>query len=123
PAAGIASMIIPVFARKRLTGYSLVTMSLLSTGFLSFGLWVHHMFTTGLPQVGQTFFAAASVLIGIPAGIQVFAWIATIWGGKPQWKTPFLFMLGFLFLFVLGGVTGIMVGSIPFDRQVHDSYF
>ncbi len=123
PAAGIASMIIPVFARKRFTGYSYVTMSLLATGFLSFGLWVHHMFTTGLPQVGQTFFAAASILIGIPAGIQVFAWIATIWGGKPRWQTPFLFMLGFIFLFVLGGVTGIMVGSIPFDRQVHDSYF
>lgn len=123
PAAGIASTIIPVFARKRLSGYSYIVLAMLATGFLSFGLWAHHMYTVGLPAMGMAFFSAASILIGIPAGIQVFSWIATIWGGRPVFKTPFLFCLGFIFLFVLGGITGIMVGSVPFDQQVQDSYF
>ncbi|RPJ47357.1 MAG: cytochrome ubiquinol oxidase subunit I, partial [Chloroflexi bacterium] len=123
PAAGIMSMIIPVFARQRISGYTLVVMSIVATGFISFGLWVHHMFTAGLPQVSLTFFSAASMVIAIPSGIQVFSWISTIAAGKPVFKTPFLFSLGFLVLFTLGGITGVMVASVPFDWQVHDSYF
>ncbi len=123
PATGMVSMIVPVFARRRLVGYPLVVLAVVATGFLGFGLWVHHMFTVGLPQVSMSFFAAASIMIGIPSGIQIFAWLATIWSGRPVWRVPFLFIIGFIVLFVLGGITGIMVGSIPFDWQVHDSFF
>jgi cytochrome c oxidase subunit I+III len=123
PATGMVSMIVPVFVRRPLIGYTYIVVALVATGFMSFALWVHHMFTTGLPQVAMGFFAVASILIGIPAGIQIFAWTATILFGRPVWKTPFLFVVGFLVTFVLGGITGIMVGSVPFDWQVHDSYF
>lgn len=123
PATGMVSMIVPVFARRPLAGYTFVVAAIVATGFISFGLWVHHMFTVGLPQVAMTFFAAASISIAIPSGIQIFAWLATIWGGRPVWKTPFLFVVGFLFTFVLGGLTGVMVAVVPFDWQVHDSYF
>ncbi|MDT8305778.1 MAG: cytochrome c oxidase subunit I [Anaerolineae bacterium] len=123
PAAGIISMVVPVFSRRSLAGYTWVVIALVSTGFLSFGLWVHHMFTVGLPQISMAFFAAASMIIGIPAGIQVIAWITTIFTGRPVFKTAFLFVIGFLVTFVLGGITGIMVGAVPFDWQVHDSYF
>lgn len=123
PAIGMISMIIPVFVRHRLVGYTYIVMAIVATGFISFALWVHHMFTVGLPQIAMLFFSVASILIGIPAGVQIFAWIATIWSGKPVWKTPFLFVIGFLVIFVLGGITGIMVGSVPFDWQAHDSYF
>ena len=123
PAVGIISMIIPVFTRKALVGYPFVVMAMVATGFMSFGLWAHHMFTTGLPELSLSFFSAASILIAIPSGIQVFAWIATIWRGKPVWKTPFLFLMGFFMLFVLGGLTGVMVAVAPFDLQVHDTHF
>lgn len=123
PATGIVSMIVPVFSRRSLTGYTWIVIALVSTGFLSFGLWVHHMFTVGLPQITMTFFAAAGTIIGIPAGIQVIAWITTIFTGRPVFKTAFYFIVGFLVTFVLGGITGIMVSSVPFDWQVHDTYF
>ncbi|RIK57505.1 MAG: cytochrome c oxidase subunit I [Chloroflexi bacterium] len=123
PATGMISMIVPVFARRPLVGYPWIVTAVVGTGFMSFVLWVHHMFTVGLPQSAMAFFSVASILIALPAGVQVFAWIATIWSGRPVWKTPFLFVFGFLVIFVLGGVTGVMVGSVPFDWQVHDSYF
>jgi cytochrome c oxidase subunit I+III len=123
PATGFVSAIVPVFVRRQLIGYNYIVIALLTTGFMSFALWVHHMFTTGLPQVAMSFFSVASIMIAIPAGIQIFAWITTIWYGRPVWKTPFLFVLGFLITFVLGGLTGVMVGVVPFDWQVHDSYF
>jgi cytochrome c oxidase subunit I len=123
PATGVVSSIIPVFCRRPLYGYTAVVVSIIATGMMSFGLWVHHMFTAGLPIHADSFFAIASAMIALPSGIQVFAWIATIFGGKPQFKTPFLFCLGFIILFVLGGLTGVMVAAVPFDRQVHDSYF
>jgi cytochrome c oxidase subunit I+III len=123
PATGIVSMIIPVFARKRIVGYNWIVLSLIAIGFLSFGLWAHHMFTVGLPPIVLSFFAAASMVIAIPAGIQIFAWLATAWFGKPAWRTPFMFAIGFIALFVLGGITGVMVASVPFDLQAHDSYF
>ncbi|MDX1663976.1 MAG: cbb3-type cytochrome c oxidase subunit I [Candidatus Promineifilaceae bacterium] len=123
PAAGIISSIIPVFSRRAMAGHTLVVTALVGTGFLSFALWVHHMFTVGLAQVSMSFFAAASMVIGIPAGIQVTAWITTIFTGRPVFKTPFLFAVGGIIIFVLGGITGIMVAAIPLDWQVHDSYF
>jgi cytochrome c oxidase subunit I len=123
PAAGFVSAILPVFARRRMFGHTAIVVSLVATGFLSFGLWVHHMFTTGLPQLGQSFFTAASLMIAIPSGVQVFCWIATLWAGRPRFDTPLLFALGFIALFVLGGITGVMVASVPFDQQAHDSYF
>jgi cytochrome c oxidase subunit I+III len=123
PAVGIVSMIVPVFVRRPIVGYTFIVMAMVATGFVSFGLWAHHMFTAGLPQVAAAFFAIASILIAIPSGIQIFAWTATIWGGRPVWKTPFLFVLGFFFIFILGGLTGVMVAIVPFNAQVHDTYF
>ncbi len=123
PAAGMVSMIVPTMAQTPMVGYRLVVLALVATAFLSFGLWVHHMFATGIPQLSLSFFQAASTAVAIPAGIQVFAWIATLAGGRVQLNTPTLFVLGFLFTFVLGGLTGVMVAVIPFDWQAHDTYF
>lgn len=123
PATGMMAMIIPVFSRQRIQGYTLVATAMIATGFVSFALWVHHMFSVGLPQIALGIFSAASILIAIPTGVQIFVYLATILSGRPVWKTPFLFAVGFLVTFVLGGITGVMVGSVPFDWQVHDSYF
>lgn len=124
PATGMVSAIIPTFARRPVFGYLALVLSLISVGILSFGLWVHHMFATGLPKLGASFFTASSMLIAIPNGIQIFCWLATIWdGGRPQPKTPLLFVFGFFFIFVAGGLTGVMLASVPLDLQVHDTYF
>jgi cytochrome c oxidase subunit I+III len=123
PAAGMVSMIVPTMAQAPLAGYRLVILALVSMGFLSFGLWVHHMFATGIPRLSLSFFQAASMAVAIPSGIQVFAWIATLARGRLKNATPSLFILGFLFTFVLGGLTGVMVAVVPFDWQVHDTYF
>jgi cytochrome c oxidase subunit I+III len=123
PATGIASMVIPVFVKRRMVGYTAIVAAMVAIGFLSFGLWAHHMFTVGLSPVVSGFFAGASMVIAIPAAVQVFAWLATIWTGRAIWRTPFLFVVGFIALFVLGGITGVMVASVPFDLQAHDSYF
>ncbi|WP_420473739.1 cbb3-type cytochrome c oxidase subunit I [Noviherbaspirillum sp. ST9] len=124
PAAAMVSMIVPAMTRTPLVGHRLVVLALIGTGFLSFGLWVHHMFATGIPQLSLSFFTAASMAVTVPSGIQVFAWIATLAAArKIQWKVPMLFLLGFLFIFVLGGLTGVMVAVVPFDWQAHDTYF
>jgi cytochrome c oxidase subunit I+III len=123
PATGVVAMIVPVFTRHRTVGYTWFVGSLVAIGFMSFALWAHHMFTVGLPPLVLSFFAAASMAIAIPAGVQIFAWLATIWAGRPVWKTPFLFVIGFLIIFVIGGITGVMVAAVPFDLQAHDSYF
>jgi cytochrome c oxidase subunit 1 len=123
PALGIVSSIVETFTRRPVFGYTAMVLSLVSTGFIGFGLWVHHMFATPIPQMGQSFFTAASMMIAIPSGVQIFCWIATIWLGRPQWKTPFLFVLGFIAIFVLGGLTGVMLASVPLDLQVHDTFF
>jgi cytochrome c oxidase subunit I+III len=123
PAAGIVSTLVPTFARRPMAGYTWVVLAVVGTGFLSFGLWVHHMFTTGIPLLSLGFFAAASMAVAIPSGIQVFAWIATLWSGRPRMSVPMLFIFGFLFIFVLGGLTGVMVAFVPFDLQAHDSHF
>ena len=123
PAAGLVSMMVPTLAQRPLIGHNLVVLALVGTGFFSFGLWVHHMFTTGIPQLSLSFFSAASMAVAVPSGIQVFAWIATLGKGRVKWIVPTYFMMGFLFIFVLGGLTGVMVAVVPFDWQVHDSYF
>ena len=123
PAAGMISMIVPAMAQTPLVGYRLIVLALIGTGFFSFGLWVHHMFTTGIPALSLGFFSAASMAVSVPSGIQVFAWIATIASGRLRLTTASLFVLGFLFIFTLGGLTGVMVAMVPFDWQVHDTYF
>jgi cytochrome c oxidase subunit I+III len=123
PATGIVAMLVPVFVRHRPVGYLWIVASMVAIGFLSFALWAHHMFATGLPPLVLAFFAAASMAISIPAGVQIFAWLATIWAGRPVFRTPFLFVIGFLVIFVIGGITGVMVAAVPFDLQAHDSYF
>ena len=125
PAAGMVSMIIPAMTGTPLVGYRLIVLALIGAGFLSFGLWVHHMFTTGIPQLSLSFFSAASMAVSIPSGIQIFAWIATIAAARRMrpLKVPMLFVLGFFFIFVLGGLTGVMVAVVPFDWQAHDTYF
>ncbi len=122
PATGIVSMVVTTFSR-RLLGYKFIAVAILVTAFVSFGLWVHHMYTTGLPELSLNFFAAASLMIALASGAQVFAWIATLWGQQPSLSTPMLFVLGFLFIFVLGGMSGVMIAIVPFDWQVHDTYF
>jgi cytochrome c oxidase subunit 1 len=123
PATGMVSEIVTTFSRRPTFGYMLLVLALLSVAFMSFGLWVHHMFVTGLPQLGASFFTASSMLIAVPNGIQIFCWIATIWGGKPELKTPLLYVIGFVIVFVVGGLTGVMLASVPLDGQVHDTYF
>ncbi len=123
PATGWVSAIVVTFSRRQAFGYIALVLSLIATGFLSFGLWVHHMFTTGLPQLGASFFTASSMLIAIPNGIQIFCWIGTLWDGRPVFRAPLLFVMGFFFIFVAGGLSGIMLASVPLDTQVHDTFF
>ena len=123
PALGFISPIIVTFARRKIFGYTAMVLSLIATAFIGFGLWVHHMFATPIPQMGQSFFTAASMMIAIPSGVQIFCWIATLWGGKVNIKTPLLFVLGFFAIFVLGGLTGVMLASVPLDLQIHDTFF
>ncbi len=123
PATGMVSMLLPVFARRPIVGYPFVALSTVMTGVIGFGVWVHHMFATGMSQVSMSFFAAASMTISIFSAVQVFAWIATLWLGKPVMSTAMLFAVGFLSALVLGGLSGVVTAVIPFDWQVHDTYF
>ncbi|WP_129791306.1 cytochrome c oxidase subunit I [Sphingosinicella sp. CPCC 101087] len=123
PAAGLVSMMVAALSRTPLVGYRLVVLALVATAFISFGVWAHHMFAVGMPRLSVGFFSAASMAVSVPAGIQVFAWIATLSVGRPRYQTPTLFLVGGLVTFVLGGLTGVMVAMVPFDWQVHDSYF
>jgi cytochrome c oxidase subunit I len=123
PAMGIMSDVIPTFCRRPLAGYTFVALATVATGILGFGVWVHHMFATGLPAVSTDFFSAASMVISIPSAVAVFAWLATIWHGRPVLAVPFLFAAGFIVLFVLGGVSGVATAAVPFDWQLTDSYF
>jgi cytochrome c oxidase subunit I len=123
PALGMVSAIVVTFARRTMFAYSAMVLSLVATGVLAFGLWVHHMFATGLPRLGDSFYTAASMMIAIPSGVQIFAWIATVWDGKPRFATPLLFVVGFIITFVLGGLTGVMLAAVPLDLQLHDTYF
>jgi len=123
PALGFISSVLPVFARRPIFGYPALVLSLIAIGFMSFGLWVHHMFATNLPELGKSFFTAMSLLIAVPSAVQIFCWLATLWTGRLVLRTPLLFMLAFFVLLVLGGLSGIMVGMVPLDYQLHDTYF
>lgn len=123
PMAAVLSTIIPVFAGRPLVGYRASVVAIIAVGFLSFGLWVHHMFTVGIQHLALAFFSAASAILGIPTALQIFAWLATLAHGKPRWSLPMLYVFGFFFVFVCGGLTGIMLAMVPFDWQAHDTYF
>jgi cytochrome c oxidase subunit I+III len=123
PGSGLVSAIITAFSRRHMFGYLAVVLALVSTAFMGFGLWVHHMFATGLPQLGESFFTAASMMIAIPTGIQVFCWIATMWSGRLEIKTPMLWILGFFAIFICGGLSGVMLAAVPLNIQVHDTFF
>ena len=123
PALGIVSSIVPTFSRRPLAGHALVVLATIATAVISFGVWVHHMFAVGLPQLSLAVFSAASLLITIPGGIQIFAWTVTIVRGRVVLSTAMWYVIGFLLVFVIGGLTGVMFGVVAFDRQVTDSYF
>lgn len=123
PAFGIISEVVPVFSRKVIFGYTSVAIATVSIGFISFGVWAHHMFAVGMSPVLDTIFAGASFLIAVPTGIKVFNWVATMHGGKIVLSTAMLFAIAFVAQFVAGGLTGIMLATAPIDWQVTDSYF
>jgi cytochrome c oxidase subunit 1 len=123
PAVGFVSTILAPSTRTPIVGYPAMVLAITSTAFIGFGVWLHHMFATGLPQLGQSFFTASSMVIAIPTGIQFFAWLATIWRGRLQLTVPALYVLGFLSTFIIGGLTGVMLASVPLDQQLHDTYF
>lgn len=123
PAAGMLSTIIPTFARRPLIAYNAIIVAIVAMAFLSFGLWVHHMFTVGIPHLALAFFSAASALVAIPTAVQIFAWIGTLASGRPKFDVPMLYVVGFFVAFVCGGLTGVMLAMVPFNSQAHDSYF
>jgi cytochrome c oxidase subunit I+III len=123
PAMGIATSIIPTFAKRKMVAFPLVALAELLVAFIGFGVWGHHMFATGLPVGALVFFAAASMMVVIPSTIQIFAWTFTVNLGRPEFRAPLLFIGGFIVFFVLGGLSGIMFAAIPFDQQVTDTYF
>jgi cytochrome c oxidase subunit 1 len=123
PAFGMISEILPVFARKPIFGYTFIAWSGVAIGFLSFTVWAHHMFAVGLPPIAQAFFATSTTLIAIPTAVKIFNWVATVFGGKISFKTPMLFGLGFVAMFLIGGLNGAALAVVPFDYQVTDTYF
>ncbi len=123
PSFGIISEIIPTFSRKPLFGYSFMVYAIIVIAVLSYVVWVHHMFTTGVPIAAQLFFMYATMLIAVPTGIKIFNWAATLWRGAISFETPMLFALGFLFFFTIGGFSGLMLAIVPADYQYQDSYF
>ncbi len=123
PAFGIVSEIIPTFARKRLFGYSSMVYATSSIALLSFIVWAHHMFTTGMPVAAELFFMYATMLISVPTGVKVFNWVATMWRGSMTFETPMLFAVAFVILFTIGGLSGLMLAIVPADFQYHDTYF
>jgi len=123
PAFAILSEVIPIFSRKPLFGRPAMVGAVVAIGFISLGVWAHHMFAIGMTSWSNTFFAASSMLVGVPTGIKIFNWTATMYGGKLRMSTPLLFCIGFLLQFLVAGLTGIMLAVAPFDWQLHDSYF
>jgi cytochrome c oxidase subunit I+III len=123
PSVALIAMIVPTFAQRAIVGYGWIVLAAIGTGFLSFGLWVHHMFTTGLPAISLGLFSAASQAVALPTGVQIFCFIATLAAGRVINSVPMLYAFGSLVIFVLGGLTGVMVGLAPFDFQAHDTFF
>jgi len=123
PMAGVLSTIIPVFANRPLVGYPAIVVSIIALAFVSFGIWVHHMFTVGIPHLALAFFSASTAIVAVPTAVQVFSWLASLAHGRPRWDVPMLYIFGFFFVFAMGGLTGVMLAIVPFDWQAHDSYF
>lgn len=123
PGTGIVSTIIAAFSRRKVFGYLALVLSTVATGFIGFGVWVHHMFATGLPQLSESFFTAASLMIVVPTGVQFFCWMVTLWDGKLHFELPMWWIGGFFFNFLIGGLTGLMLAAVPLDWQVHDTFF
>ncbi|RCW72498.1 cytochrome c oxidase subunit I [Pseudorhodoferax soli] len=123
PAFGIVSHVIPAFARKKLFGYLSMVYALAAIAIVSFVVWAHHMFTTGMPVTGQLFFMYATLLVAVPTAVKVFNWVATMWQGSMSFETPMLFAVGFVFVFTVGGLSGVMLALAPLDLQYHDTYF
>src|SRR3984893_7049676 len=123
PAFAFASEIIPVFSRKAIFGYPVMVAATVAIGFIGMSVWAHHMFTVGMSSNANTFFVLSTMAIAVPTGIKIFNWLATMWGGKIEFKTPMLFCVGFLFQFLIAGLTGIMLSAAPFDWQLGNSYF
>src|ERR1700739_3148513 len=123
PAFAFASEIIPVFSRKPIFGYPVMVAATVCIGFVSMSVWAHHMFSIGMNSYANSFFTITSMIVGIPTGIKIFNWLGTMWGGKIQFKTPMLFSIGFLFQFLIAGLTGVMMAASPFDWQLSLSYF
>ena len=123
PSFAFISEIIPVFSRKAIFGYPAMVAATTGIGFVSLGVWAHHMYTVGMPSYGNAFFVFTTMLVAVPTGIKIFNWLATMWGGKIRFATPMLFCIGFLFQFLIAGLTGIMLADAPFDWQLGNSYF
>ena len=123
PAFAIANEVIPVFSRKAIFGYPAMVAASMGIVFISLGVWAHHMFTIGMTSVSNAFFSLSTMLVGIPTGMKLFNWIATMWGGKLRFATPMLFCTAFLFQFLIAGLTGIMLSVVPWNWQLHNSYF
>jgi len=123
PAFAVASEVIPVFSRKPIFGYSIMVAASVMIGFISLGVWAHHMFTVGMTSLGNTFFAISTLLVAVPTGIKIFNWIGTMWGGKIRLELPMLFCIAYLVQFLMAGLTGVMLAIVPFDWQLSDSYF
>ena len=123
PAFGIVSQIIPTFSRKPLFGYSSMVYAMASIAILSFVVWAHHMFTVGMPVAGQLYFMYATMLIAVPTGVKVFNWVTTMWKGALTFETPMLFAIGFIFLFTVGGFSGLVLAIMPIDVQAQDTYY
>ena len=123
PAFGIISQIVPAFARKRLFGYASMVYATASIAILSFIVWAHHMYATGMPVTGQLFFMYATMLISVPTGVKIFNWLATMWKGSMTFETPMLFAVGFIFVFTMGGFTGLILSMAPIDIQLQDTYY
>ncbi|HET8569292.1 MAG TPA: cytochrome c oxidase subunit I [Candidatus Limnocylindria bacterium] len=123
PGFGIISEVLPVFSRKPIFGYKMIAYSSVAIGFLSFSVFVHHMFVAGVDLALQVFFMASTMLIAVPTGVKIFSWLGTLWGGSIRFKTAMLFALGFLAIFVIGGISGVFLGSVPVDIQMSDTYY
>ncbi|MGH2796394.1 MAG: cytochrome c oxidase subunit I [Thermoleophilaceae bacterium] len=123
PGFGIISEVLPVFSRKPIFGYKMIAYSSVAIGFLSFSVFVHHMFVAGIDTALQVFFMASTMLIAVPTGVKIFSWLGTLWGGSLRFKSPMLFALGFLATFTIGGISGVFLGSVPADIQLSDTYY
>src|SRR3989475_8628142 len=123
PGFGVISEVLPVFSRKPIFGYKMIAYSSVAIGFLSFGVFVHHMFVAGIDEAVQVFFMISTMLIAVPTGVKIFSWLGTIWGGALRFKTPMLFAMAFIVIFTIGGISGVFLGSVPVDVQLSDTYF